>query len=345
MQNKWMIIGALALTTMGTNAMAGRPKEPKMVDAAREFIALLDTGQKAKALLSMDADQRTEWYYIPRERYGLTLKEMNEAQRKAALTMLRVALSTQGNKKVETIRSLENVLREIEKGTGPLRDPENYYFAVFGTPTDKGVWGWRYEGHHTSLHWTFIDGKIAASTPQFLGTNPAEVRVEGPYKGIRVLGVEEDVARKLLKSLTADQRKDAVINDKAPADLLTTNVREVSILEDKGVAFKSLTEEQQTMLMAVVREVAELQSPAEAKARLAKVTRAGHDSIKFAWMGGPEKGDPHYYRIQGKTFLIEYDNTQNNANHVHLVWRDFKGDFGRDALKDHYKNSNHHDQK
>ena len=336
------LAGILLAGAVPAHAAAAFAQENKMLTAASHFIGTLTEEQKAKALLPFASEERFNWYYIPKERAGLTFKAMTEPQREAALALLKTGLSVKGYQKAATIRQLENVLRELEAGKGPVRDPEMYYITVFGTPAAKGIWGWRYEGHHTSLHWTFIDGKVIASTPQFMGSNPAEVRTAGPMKGTRVLGTEEDLGRALLKSLNAEQRKEALLSDKAPADVLTNNQRQAAIQEDKGVAFHSLNSEQQGMLMAVIREVADAQSPDLAKARLSRLTKAGLESIKFAWMGGPERGDPHYYRIQGKTFLIEYDNTQNEANHVHLVWRDFNGDFGRDLLEEHYKNSPHH---
>jgi hypothetical protein len=236
---------------------------------------------------------------------------------------------------------LEKVLIEIEKGSGPVRDPDRYFFSVFGEPDPRKAWGWRYEGHHCSLQWTFIGGKVISSSPQFLGTNPAEVRIEHPMKGTRVLGTEEDLARKLVKSLKPDLLNEAWIDKKAPNDILTAASRTAAIQEDRGVAYGRLDSSQKTVLMNLIKEVAQVQNAAISSDRLKRLNEAGLDTIKFAWMGGLEKGDPHYFRIQGKTFLIEYDNTQNNANHVHLVWRDFKGDFGVDLLAQHYHDSDH----
>jgi Protein of unknown function (DUF3500). len=312
-----------------------------MLEAANRFVSTLDARQKAKALMPFDSEERFNWFYTPVPRKGLTFNEMTEPQRKAALDLLRAGLSAKGFNKAETIRQLENVLKELEQGKGPLRDPENYHFSIFGTPEKRGVWGWRYEGHHISFNWTFIDGKVIASTPQFLGSNPAEVRVEGKYKGTRVLGTEEDLGRALVKSLDASQRPEAILSDKAPGDILTNNQRQAAIQEDKGVAYAKMSAEQKGMLMAFIHEVAETQAPELSKERIQKLTKAGLDTIKFAWMGGVDRGQPHYFRVQGKTFLIEYDNTQNDANHVHLVWRDFNGDFGRDLLAEHYKNAPH----
>ena len=220
------------------------------------------------------------------------------------------------------------------------RDPELYYFTVFGTPSERGSWGWRYEGHHTSLNWTVVEGTVVATTPQFLGANPADVR-DGPQKGTRALAAEEDLGRALVKSLSADQGALAVLSKDAPRDILTGASREAAIQDDRGIPYGKLTPEQQGLLLSLVQEYASAQAPAVAQARLGRV-KAELPAIRFAWMGGLDKGQGHYYRIQGSTFLIEYDNTQNNANHIHCVWREFKGDWGRDLLTEHYRTAPHH---
>jgi hypothetical protein len=178
------------------------------------------------------------------------------------------------------------------------------------------------------------------STPQFLGANPADVR-EGPLKGTRALAAEEDLGRALVKSFDADQRAQAVPSRDAPEEILTGNSRMAAIQEDKGISYGKLTPEQQGLLLSLIQEYAAAQPPAVAQSRLARV-KAELPNVKFAWMGGLEKGQGHYYRIQGSTFLIEYDNTQNHANHIHCVWREFKGDWGEDLLAVHYRTSPHH---
>ena len=213
--------------------------------------------------------------------------------------------------------------------------------SIFGDPSPSGTWGWRYEGHHLSQNWTVVRGQSIASSPQFFGSNPAEVR-DGPKKGTRVLAAEEDLARALLERLTEDQRAKAVISTEAPDDMLTANTRKAAVQEDRGVSHEELTPEQRGLLMAVIEEYAGAQQPWIAQKRLDAVRTAGLGTVKFAWMGGLGRGQRHYYRIQGPTFLIEYDNTQNDANHIHAVWRDFNGDFGVDLLSEHYRTSPHH---
>ena len=326
---------------LGTALAGAAQTADAMLDATRAFLAMLDAAQKSKAMLPFNSEERFRWFYTPVSRKGIPLKEMNASQQRAAMALLHAGLSEKGYSKAETIRKLEDVLRELEQGKGPTRDPDLYFFTFFGEPDAKGAWGWRYEGHHCSQNWTIVNGQSIGSSPQFFGANPAEVR-EGPMKGTRVLSAEEDLGRSLVKSLTAAQRTEAVIAVAAPDDILTSNQRKAAIQEDKGVAYSQLSKDQQGMLMALIEEYLSAQPRAQALQRLDKIKRVGFDPIKFAWMGGLEKGERHYYRVQGGTFLIEYDNTQNNANHIHCVWRDFNGDWGEDLLAEHYRNSPHH---
>jgi hypothetical protein len=341
-----VIAAAVLSGAVAVQAQRGRTAAA-MADAAKAFLASLTPEQRTKATYAFDHDERKNWGFVPSEilpakkRFGVPLKEMNADQRKAALALLQASMSEKGKVKADKIRALENVLLSIEKGSGPLRDPENYFFTVFGDPGGAGNWGWRYEGHHCAQNWAVIrqpngDRIIVASTPQFFGTNPAEVR-EGPLKGTRVLAAEEDLARDLVKSLTDAQKPEGITAATAPPDIITGARRQAEIQEDKGIAYSKLSAEQQAKLKAVVQEYADAMPAGVAMGRIRRIERAGWDNVKFAWMGGVDKGQPHYYRIQGTTFLIEYDNTQNNANHVHCVWRDFKGDFGMDLLAMHYR--------
>ena len=312
---------------------AAAPADTPMIDAAKAFLAAVGVEQKAQAALPFDAENRFDWHYIPRRRTGLPLAQMNDAQRKAAMDLLRASLSEPGFAKAETIRSLEHVLRALERSDH--RDAERYYFTVFGEPGPRGAWGWRYEGHHLSLNFTVVDGVVASTTPQFFGADPADVR-EGPQKGTRPLAAEEDLARALAESLTPAQRKLAVVKDEAPFDILTRASREATPQEDLGIPWEQLDKAQQAQLVSLLEAHAAAQRPARAQERLARA-RAEKADVRFAWMGGTRKGEGHYYRIQGRTFLIEYDNTQDDANHIHTVWRDFKGDWGADVLGEHYR--------
>jgi hypothetical protein len=311
-----------------------------MVAAARGFLDALTPELKARAQLPFDAEERTNWHYVPRQRQGLPLKAMTDAQRRAAMNLLRAGLSEKGYTKAETIRALEDVLVELG-GDPKIRDRELYFFTVFGEPSSQSTWGWRYEGHHLSQNWTVVGGAATATAPQFFGANPAEVR-QGRLAGTRPLAAEEDLAFDLLHSLDATQRRAAIVAPQAPPDILTTNSREAAAQEDRGVSYGEMSPPQRDILVKLIEEHAGAQTEPLAKERMDRVRAAGLTGIRFAWMGPAEKGRGHYYRIQGPTFLVEFDNTQNNANHIHQVWRDFKGDFGRDLLADHYRHAPHH---
>jgi hypothetical protein len=266
---------------------------------------------------------------------------MNPAQRAAAHELLKAGLSQFGYKAADEIMKLEAVLRVIEGTGGRLeRDPEKYFFSVFGTPSPRGAWGYRVEGHHVSLHFTVVNGTTVASSPTFFGTNPAEVR-EGPQKGTRILAAEEDAARALIMALDASQRRTATMSDVAPNDIATGNTTKIDPLAPAGIKASALNESQRGLLMTLVGVYTSYMADDLAAQRTAKLTGAGVGNITFAWAGPIERGQKHYYRVQGPTFLIEYDNTQNNGNHIHSIWRDYDGDFGRDLLREHLQASAH----
>ena len=236
---------------------------------------------------------------------------------------------------------LELILRELEsKAPNMVRDPELYYFSIFGKPGPKETWGWRVEGHHLSFNFTIVEGRDVSGTPSFMGTNPAEVK-DGPQKGLRVLAGEEDLGRALIKSLNDEQRKLAIIQTTAPKEILTAADRKVKPLAAAGIPHGQLTKPQSATLLRIIREYAYRNRPELANVDLASIRKAGLENIYFAWAGGLERGEGHYYRVQGPTFLLEYDNTQNDNNHIHAVWRDFDNDFGEDLLRKHYEQSPH----
>lgn len=325
--------GLVALPLVG-QALAPAPADP-MVKAANAFLAGLSPEQRKKAEWGWDDASRTEWFFIPKDRAGLPLKEMNPKQRELAHALVKTGVSALGYTKATQIMELEKILAELEKD--PVkRDPEKYHFWIYGKPAPKGTWGWKVEGHHLALHYTVVKGTTVASTPSFMGANPAEVR-EGPLKGRRILGVEEDLARELLMSFDEKARAQVVFDAKAPADILTKAESKVGPLGNQGVSAKTMNAAQKALLRKLLGTYAAALPDALAKERLAKVEKAGFDNLVFAWAGGLKKGEPHYYRVQGPHFVVEYDNTQGNGNHVHSVWRDFEGDFGRDLLREHLK--------
>ena len=307
-----------------------------MSTAAGAFIDSLSADQRARATFAFEDEQRFDWHFIPRARKGIPFKDLDSAQRLLGNALLGAGLGQRGVIQAATIMSLDAVLREIEQGKGPVRDPELYFLSVFGDSQSTKPWGWRAEGHHVALNFTLLEGKTIATTPAFFGANPAEV-LQGPRKGLRALAPEEDLARQLIKSLDDKQRAQAVVSQSAPSDILSTNLRKAEPLKPAGLAAARLGQKQQEILMTLLAEYASRHAPDIARARLDRVRAAGFGNVYFAWAGGLEKGQPHYYRTQGPSFLVEYDNVQNNANHIHTVWRDFTSDFGVDLLAMHYK--------
>ena len=312
--------------------------QTEMASAAQRFLVTLSPEQTAKAVFSLEDAERKNWHFIPRVRLGLPLKEMTPEQRLVAQALLATGLSSQGYSKALTVMSLEAVLAELEKGqTGKaVRDPEMYFFSVFGTPNDGTAWGWRLEGHHLSLNFT-CSGKGTTSTPSFFGTNPGEVR-QGPRMGLRLLEREEELGRALVKSLNEEQKKTAVLGGEVPKDILNDPKR-TELTSGEGVLVSSLSAPQQEMAAQLVREYLGTHRPEVAATEWDRIKSAEWDQTRFCWTGGFEPGVGHYYRIQGANFVMEYDNTQNGANHPHAVWRDRVGDFGMDLLKEHYQAS------
>jgi len=310
-----------------------------MAAAANHFLAALTPDQAAKAVYQLDSDERVNWHFIPKERKGLPYKDLSAAQRHLAHALLNSALSHRGYFKAATIMSLENILHELEQGRGPTRESDLYYISVFGAP-GKEVWGWRFEGHHLSLNFVARGDTVLATTPSFMGTNPAEVR-NGPRKGLRVLAREEDLARELVKSLDARQQSHAIITNVAPRDIITGASRKADRLEPSGLPASQMNAQQKKLLAGLIKEYLGRNRGEVADADWAEVEKAGWSKASFAWAGGLEPGQGHYYRVQSPTFLFEYDNTQNDANHIHAVWRDFKNDFGEDALRKHYERTPH----
>jgi Protein of unknown function (DUF3500) len=306
----------------------------RMRAAAQALIASLDERRRARLVLAFTDAQRTDWHYTPRSRPGLSFADLDAAQRDAVHRLLKSALSALGHRKVVNIVELELVLKDIEFALSLLRDPEKYSLVIFGTPDAKAPWGWRFEGHHISLNFTVAGDTAVATTPSFFGANPAEVR-KGPKQGLRVLASEEDEARKLLGMLDAAQLRTAIVDTRTYGDIVTANKEQVAPLDNRGLEARAMTQEQKAQLRKIIEVYADSFEPHLRAARLARAAE-GFDAIRFAWAGSPDKGRQHYYRVQGPKFLIEYDASQNDGNHVHTVWRDYDGDFGRDLLREHH---------
>jgi len=331
------LVGIGAGVVLLTSAYSRLHSASVMSDAAKAFLNSLDQDQRARATFQLQDEERFDWHYIPKARKGLPLKDMNPAQKHLAHALLSAGLSQRGYIKAITIMSLDEVLRILEQGKGPVRDPEGYFFTVFGEPSETGTWGYRIEGHHISQNFTIVNGKVQGA-PSFFGANPAEVR-EGPRKGLRVLGHEEDLGRALIQSLNPEQKKAAIVSKDAPADILTTNSRKAALNgQPSGIQASKLDARQKELLQNLLDEYCYNMPDQVAQGREEQIKKAGNN-IYFAWAGGEQPGQGHYYRIQSPSFLVEYDDTQNNANHIHTVWRDFDGDFGLDLLKEHYQTS------
>lgn len=310
----------------------------RLSEAARAFLDALEAQQRTQALLPFDDEaQRRTWFYWPAPRAGLSLGSMDPAQQTLAHQVLAEALSAHAFAKVQAIIGLERVLDEIEGRTGSrrglIRDPALYFLTVFGEPSASDPWAFRFEGHHVSLHLTVV-GDDVAPTPAFLGANPAVVR-HGDRIVLRPLGEEEDAARDLLRSLDAAQRARAVTSADAPDDILTVNLPKLEELPEGGLSAADMGADQRVLLSKLISVYIERMQPDVAAREMDRLHSAGLERTVFAWAGSDEPGERHYYRVTGPTFLVEYDNTQDDANHMHAVWRDLERDFGADLLRVH----------
>ncbi len=339
-------LGAL-LGVRAPGALRGpaTPPDPHpMAEAASAFLASLPPDQQDHAAAPFDDPNRLDWHFVPRDRRGLALKDMSDEQRIAAHTLLRAALSGGGYLKAVQITELESVLHELESTPtydAAHRDPLNYAITIFGDPSGDAPWGWRFEGHHVSLNFSSVTGEVAV-TPAFFGANPAEVR-GGPKAGLRVLAAEEELARELLGSLDTSQRAGAVIETGVPGDIvLAPGGGPERLGEERGAEYAGMTGAQQRLVEALLEEWTGNLERRLGEAQLVRIREAGMGQIRFVWIGSDERGRPHYYRLRGPTFVIEYDNTQNDANHIHTVWRDLERDFGADLLREHLREDDDH---
>ena len=358
----WPVVLAVGLAALPAAAQAHDPPRggaqvarpqatarasAEMAQAAMALWNALTPQQQQQARFAFDDPERQNWHAIPRPRKGLPLNQMTPAQRSLAWALLTTGMSHRGFTKAQQIISLEQVLREVEAGRpgAPVRDPELYFLTVFGTPGPTGAWGWRFEGHHLSVNYTIVGGKGITGAPTFLGSNPYEVR-EGPRRGLRILAAENDLGAQLVLSLSAAQRRKAIVSGEAPADIVTFGTRTVDMGKvsalGAGIRASELTPPQRDMLLGLIEEYARWHRPEIADEELRRIHVAGFDKVTFLWAGGTGPDVGRYYRVLGPTFLIEYDNTQNQANHVHSIWRDAANDFGEDLLKQHYETASHH---
>ncbi len=311
-------------------------------EPAIKFLNSLNQDQRNKTQLPFDDLSKSNWHFIPSSmwpRKGIVLSELDNNQKNLVHLLLQSSLSESGYKKAMKIIDLENVLLEIT-GDSIMRDSDKYSVAFYGNPEKDSLWSWSFEGHHLSLNFTILNG-MTSIAPRFLGASPATI-LSGPRKGERTLDKEEDLGFKLINSLSGNQKKIAIFQEKALSGIVTKNYIEVRPLPPVGIKYEELNSSQQLIFLKLLKEYSSAAPEEEAKKRMEKLKNEEMNEMRFGWAGGINPDDGHYYRIQGKSFLIELDNTQNKANHIHTVWRDFNGDFGRDLIKEHYKNSDHH---
>jgi hypothetical protein len=334
---------ALGLATIGFLAGVGllaqerQPAGLRMASAAQNFLGILNDEQRAAATFAYDSPERVNWHFVPRQdnnkkslRKGLALENMTAEQKKAALDVLRAALSPGGFESAITIMSFESLLKELEAGGPMVRNPGWYFVSLFGEPAKGGKWGFRVEGHHLSVNFTMDGGKIISTTPSVFGSNPAIV-MAGPRKGEKPIYQVDQLAQNLIASLSAEQKKIAFQEKHfSEIEALTKGPKKEKPV---GLTLKQLEPNQKVLFLELVRSYANRMPDDVAERKMASVTDAPPEQIYFGYSGKFEKGEPHTYRVQGPTFLIEFLNTQadsakNPANHIHSGWRTLSGDFG-----------------
>ncbi len=345
MKNIFIIILLLALNTT-TNAQ--RNSNKRVLAATKAFLKTLDTDKLKKTLFAYDTTERQRWFFVPIERMGLPLMDMNQQQTKAAVNLLKATVSESAAETAVAVMQLETVLKQIEKlpAENLRRHPGKFYFSVFGMPSQQQRWGWRIEGHHISFNFSSETGKIISGTPLFLGSNPAIVPEGYPEAGKQLIKKEEVLGLDLLHSMTDEQLKKVVVSDKSPFEIFSGNLGHYSRSDTlkNGIKFTEMTLNQQQKLMALVNVYLRRYPFGFADDFMEKIKKAGIDNLVFTWQGAQEAkigNGGHYYRIQNAVLFIEYDNTQTNANHVHTVVRDLTNDFGEDILKKHYQQEHH----
>ena len=331
----------LAAVGVAGFALGTRPARAAATDAAdiraaaRAFLASLSAADRDRASFSFRSSERTRWHWtvpasVPRN--GLPLREMSAEQRRFALALLRVSSSPAGYRKALEIMALQGVLQRMNTGFSDPFDADLYFVSVFGTPGAR-AWGWRFEGHHLSRHFTIVGNSLVAE-PFFLGAWPT--RAGSAYrsvaKGYRTMAREEDAAREIVLSLDRGLRRRVVFSPESLTDHLTMNAVRVKPLERVGMLTGDLPSAAQRRVGEIIRTYLANHPPAMARKMLERVDRAGIARTRFGWAGSTRPGVSHYYRLQGPTFLLEFDNSRNSGTHIHSVWRDFERDFGSHLL-------------
>jgi hypothetical protein len=340
-----LLLGAIAAHPLSAQTPADRGASTAAVLAARAALRALSDSTRPAATFSFDTTERSNWFYVPLDRRGLTLARMTAEGRARVDSLLLTGLSPSGFATAKSIIRHESILHDIEAAGPPemrrfVRDSNKYYLSVFGEPDASDAWGWRVEGHHLSVNYTEIGRSVQVVSPVFFGANPARVP-SGPKAGLRILAAEEDLARDLVKMLDGAQRKRAIFSDTAFAEIETRNDPKARALKAEGLRATDMTPSQRAQLRRLLDHYAGRISASARAHAMRDVEDGGFGELRFAWAGSTEVGQAHYYRIHGPTILVEYDNQQNNANHIHTVWRDLRHDFGGDLLAEHYKAHQH----
>jgi len=335
---------ALALVVLGAVAglaYVGQQSESPgdaQVQAAQAFLGALTQEQKEKATFPFESKERFNWNFTPQQdaktreatRKGLPLQDMSAAQKQKALDLVRAGTSQQGDETAKVIMSLEGILREQENNGKMVRNPEWYFFTVFGIPGKTGNWGWRVEGHHLSINVTLDGAQVVTETPFFFGANPAIVK-SGPKQGMKVLAPAQELAAKLFASLDDSQRQLAEQSKPFPEPGEKTLSPKVG--DPVGLPVAKMNGSQKELLVKLLQHYTD-RMPREIGLREMKtMADAGIDKVHFAYHGGVKDGEKRSYRVQGPTFVVEFLNEQsdsagNQANHIHSAWRHIKGDFG-----------------
>ena len=322
--------------------LAIQSKAQDLTSSANAFLNLLDAEQKINVQYSLNDKERFNWNFVPTQRNGACFRTFTPQQRTAALALLKVSLSEQGYKKANSIMELENILREIEErgSSDTYRDPLNYYITIFGTPSKEKTWGWRMEGHHLAINFSSVNNEIGSSTPTFWGSNPGTVP-RGEEKGKEILKLETDLGFELCNSFTDEQKKKVILSERAYPEIIMGNKLKAQLIEPLGLGYKEMNDSQQKLLVRLLEVYIRNYQLGFSNKLMDKIKKAGLENLSFAWAGALTTGTGNYYRIQGSMLLIEYDNTQNNANHVHTAVRDLTNDFAEDILREHYLKEQH----
>ncbi|MEO2030852.1 MAG: DUF3500 domain-containing protein [Planctomycetaceae bacterium] len=326
----FLFLISASMLLAGQTAMADDAPGTAMAAAASAYLDSLSDDQKALTQFDFDDAERVNWHFIPRDRQGLGLWDLDGSALTSAEALVATGLTTAGYQKSLEVRSLEEVLYLFEAGDEAerrkKRHPHRYYISVFGDPAGDLVWGWRFEGHHLSLNYTVKGGEVLSATPEFFGANPGLIDA-GPGRSLRVLGRREDLARSILKASATDKTSTIWLSKEAPRDIRGAGAAQAETGEPAGAAFGDMNPEQQKLMRELMGEYLSAMPARVVRRRMAEMNQAGIDNVHFAWWGGSELNEPHHYVVQGPTFVIEYNNTQNQANHVHSIWRNLGGDF------------------